>query len=233
MKEDSFGLFGRVGRRRGGCWRKEERGGGPGEGAGEREGVEGRRRSGSKGGSERTGREVEAGRRGKACSLSERNNVERAKEGDSHREGVRVFGQQPPGVWSLSNTRDIRGLGFLWFGQWGGVRVFGFLGVCFVGFFWLFRGLGIWAVKILLLYLYNDYKLIIEFGMEVKKSVTTHVGAKAACHFEAELKGDRLVSFIGICVKGEGHCICEMSFEDIVKLRDALDTAIGFGHGRN
>ena len=43
------------------------------------------------------------------ASLSERNNVERAKEGDSHREGVRVFGQQPPGVWSLSNTRDILG----------------------------------------------------------------------------------------------------------------------------
>ena len=64
------------------------------------------------GGSEGTGREVEAGRRGKARSLSERNNVERAKEGDSHREGVRVFGQQPPGVWSLSNTRDIRGHGF-------------------------------------------------------------------------------------------------------------------------
>jgi hypothetical protein len=84
------------------------------------------------GGSEGTGREVEAGRRGKACSLSERNNVERAKEGDSHREGVRVFGQQPPGVWSLSNTRDIRGLGFLWFGK--GVRVFGFWGgVFFVG----------------------------------------------------------------------------------------------------
>ena len=134
VKEESFGLFGRVGRRRGGCWRKEERGGGPGEGAGEREGVEGRRRSGSKGGSEGTGREVEAGRRGKACSLSERNNVERAKEGDSHREGVRVFGQQPPGVWSLSNTRDIRGLGFLWFGK-GGVRVFGFSGVCFVRIF--------------------------------------------------------------------------------------------------
>ena len=85
-------------------------GGGAGEGAGEREGVEGRRR--------------------KACSLSERNNVARAKEGDSHREGVRVFGQQPPGVWSLSNTRYIRGLGFLWFGK--GVRVFGFSGVCFV-----------------------------------------------------------------------------------------------------
>lgn len=116
VKEDSFGLFGRVGRRRGGCWRKEERGGGPGEGAGEREGVEGRRRSGSKGGSERAGREVEAGRSGRPPSLSERNNVERAKEGDSHREGVRVFGQQPPGVWSLSNTRDIRGLGFLWLG---------------------------------------------------------------------------------------------------------------------
>lgn len=120
VKEDSFDLFGRVGRGRGGCWRKEERGGGAGEGAGERE--------------------VEAGRRGKACSLSERNNVERAKEGDSHREGVRVFGQQPPGVWSLSNSRDIRGLGFLWFGK--GVRVFGFLGVCFVGFFGYSGGLG-------------------------------------------------------------------------------------------
>ena len=89
---------------------------------------------GSEGGSEGTGREVEAGRRGKACSLSERNNVERAKEGDSHREGVRVFGQQPPGVWSLSNPRDIRGLGFLWFFG-GGVRVFGFSGVCFVRVF--------------------------------------------------------------------------------------------------
>lgn len=144
VKEDSFGLFGRVGRGRGGCWRKEERGGGPGEGAGEREGVEGRRRSGSKGGSEGTGREVEAGRRGKACSLSERNNVERAKEGDSHREGVRVFGQQPPGVWSLSNTRDIRGVGFLWLGKgWGGVRVFGFWGVCFVWGFWLLRWGGV------------------------------------------------------------------------------------------
>lgn len=67
------------------------------------------------------------------ASLSERNNVERAKEGDSHRERVRVFGQQPPGVWSLSNTRDLRGLGFLWFGD--GVLVFGFLGVCFVRVF--------------------------------------------------------------------------------------------------
>ena len=156
VKEDSFGLFGRVGRGRGGCWRKEERGGGPGEGAGEREGVEGRRRSGSEGGSERTGREVEPGRRGKACSLSERNNVERAKEGDSHREGVRVFGQQPPGVWSLSNTRDIPAWG------WMGVRVFGFSGVCFVGVLVIeVVGFGlalIWTAKILLLYLYNNLK---------------------------------------------------------------------------
>lgn len=139
VKEDSFGLFGRVGRGRGGCWRKEERGGGPGEGAGEREGVEGRRRSGSKGGSEGTGREVEAGRRGKACSLSERNNVERAKEGDSHREGVRVFGQQPPGVWSLSNTRDIRGDGFLWL-----------VCVCVGRGLWLFGGMfcvGFWLLR--------------------------------------------------------------------------------------
>lgn len=40
--------------------------------------------------------------------------------------------------------------------------------------------------------------------MGTTKSVTTHVGAKGACHFEAELKGNRLLSFIGICVKGEG-----------------------------
>ena len=72
---------------------------------------------GSEGGSERTGREVEAGRSGKAGSLSERNNVERAKEGDSHREGVRVFGQQPPGVWSLSNTRDIPAWGWMGYGS--------------------------------------------------------------------------------------------------------------------
>lgn len=93
---------------------------------------------GSEGGSEGTGREVEAGRRGKACSLSERNNVERAKEGDSRREGVRVFGQQPPGAWSLSNTRDIRGLGFLWFvGWWGrGLWIFGGM---FCEGFWLLR----------------------------------------------------------------------------------------------
>ena len=151
VKEDSFGLFGWVGRGRGGCWRKEERGGGAGEGGG-------RRRSGSKGGSERAGREVEAGRSGRPPSLSERNNVERAKEGDSHREGVRVFGQQPPGVWSLSNAGDIRGLCFVGFGE--GVWFFGFSGVCFVWGFWLLRwgGAGIWAVKILLLYLCNNLK---------------------------------------------------------------------------
>ena len=164
VKEESFGLFGRVGRGRGGCWRKEERGGGPGEGAGEREGVEGRRRSGSKGGSERTGREVEAGRRGKARSLSERNNVERAKEGDSHREGVRVFGQQPPGVWSLSNTRDIRGAGFLWLVVVvvvvGGYGSLDFWGYVLWGFWLLRRGWGswIWTAKIFLLYLYNNLK---------------------------------------------------------------------------
>lgn len=114
---------------------------------------------GSEGESERTGREVEAGRSGKARSLSERNNVERAKEGDSHREGVRVFGQQPPGVWSLSNTRDIRGLGFLWFGQGGGRGLWIFGGMFCVGF-WLLRwwGAWIWTVKILLLYLYNNLK---------------------------------------------------------------------------
>ena len=66
--------------------------------------------------------------------------MERAKEGDSHRERVRVFGQQPPGVWSLSNTRDIRGLGFLWFVD--GVRVFGFSGVCFVMGFGYLGGVG-------------------------------------------------------------------------------------------
>lgn len=63
------------------------------------------------------GRGAEAGRSGKAGSLSERNNVERAKEGDSHREGVRVFGQQPPGVWSLSNTRDIPAWGWMGYGS--------------------------------------------------------------------------------------------------------------------
>lgn len=91
---------------------------GAGRGGGEAEEWERR-------GSEGTGREVEAGRRGKACSLSERNNVERAKEGDSHREGVRVFGQQPPGVWSLSNTRDIRGQCFLCLGGGYGSLDFG------------------------------------------------------------------------------------------------------------
>lgn len=133
VKEESFGLFGRVGRRRGGCWRKEERGGGPGEGAGEREGVEGRRRSGSKGGSEGTGREGEAGRRGKAPSRSERNNVERAEEGDSRREGVRVFGQQPPGAWSLSSTRYILG-SFFWDGGYGSL---------------VFRGYVLWGFSVI------------------------------------------------------------------------------------
>lgn len=134
VKEDSFGLFGGLGR---GSWQERKEGAGRGseDGAGA------------------------GGGRGIA-SLSERNNVERAKEGDSHRERVRVFGQQPPGVWSLSNTRDIRGLGFLWI--WGGVRVFGFSGVCFVwGFGYCGGGFGlalIWMVKILLLYLYNDLK---------------------------------------------------------------------------
>ena len=104
VKEDSFGLFGRVGRGS----RQERK-----EGAGRGSQPEG----GSGGGSERTGREVEAGRSGKAGSLSERNNVERAKEGDSHREGVRVFGQQPPGVWSLSNTRDIPAWGWMGYGS--------------------------------------------------------------------------------------------------------------------
>lgn len=157
VKEENFGLFGRVGRGRGGCWRKEERGGGPGEGAGEREGVEGRRRSGSKGGSEGTGREVEAGRRGKACSLSERNNVERAKEGDSHREGVRVFGQQPPGVASFL-TVEIFEDWFLVDRHGGGTGLWIFGGM-FCEDFWLFRGgAGIWTVKILLLYLYNNLK---------------------------------------------------------------------------
>lgn len=165
------------------------------EEGGERRRAGGGRRGAGRGGGEaeeweqRRKREDGAGSGGRA--KGEGVQPERAEQ-----RGASEGRRQPPGrgaglwstaagVWSLSNTRDIRGLGFLWFGQWGGVRVFGFLGVCFVVFFWLFRGLGIWAVKILLLYLYNDYKLIIEFGMEVKKSVTTHVGAKAACHFEA------------------------------------------------
>lgn len=110
---------------------------------------------GSEGESERTGREVEAGRSGKARSLSERNNVERAKEGDSHREGVRVFGQQPPGVWSLSNTRDIPAWGWMGYGS------LDFRGYVLWGF-WLLRwwwwGAWIWRAKILLLYLYNNLK---------------------------------------------------------------------------
>ena len=130
VKEDSFGLFGRVGR-----GSRQERKEGAGRGS---EDGRGSRRwpgdcqpeGGSEGESERTGREVEAGRSGKARSLSERNNVERAKEGDSHREGVRVFGQQPPGVWSLSNTRDIRGLGFLWLGGGYGSLDFGGYVLC-------------------------------------------------------------------------------------------------------
>lgn len=142
VKEDSFGLFGRVGR-----GSRQERKEGAGRGS---EDGRGSRRwpgdcqpeGGSEGGSEGTGREVEAGRRGKACSLSERNNVERAKEGDSHREGVRVFGQQPPGVWSLSNTRDIRGLGFLWLGGVGGTGLWIFGGM-FCVWFWLLR-CGVW-----------------------------------------------------------------------------------------
>lgn len=133
VKEESFGLFGGLGR---GSWQERKEGAGRGS-----EDGRGSRRwpgdcqpeGGSEGGSEGTGREVEAGRRGKACSLSERNNVERAKEGDSHREGVRVFGQQPPGVWSLSNTRDIRGLGFLWL--WGGGTGLWIFGGMFCGGF--------------------------------------------------------------------------------------------------
>ena len=131
VKEESFGLFGGLGR---GSWQERKEGAGRGS-----EDGRGSRRwpgdcqpeGGSEGESERTGREVEAGRSGKAGSLSERNNVERAKEGDSHREGVRVFGQQPPGVWSLSNTRDIRGLGFLWFG--GGYGSLDFRGYVLCG----------------------------------------------------------------------------------------------------
>lgn len=95
VKEDSFGLFGWVGR-----GSRQERKEGAGRGS---EDGRGSRRwpgdcqpeGGSEGGSEGTGREVEAGRRGKACSLSERNNVERAKEGDSHREGG-------AGLWSTA-----------------------------------------------------------------------------------------------------------------------------------
>ena len=72
---------------------------------------------GREGRGSRQERKEGAGRSGKARSLSERNNVERAKEGDSHREGVRVFGQQPPGVWSLSNTRYIPAWGWMGYGS--------------------------------------------------------------------------------------------------------------------
>ena len=43
---------------------------------------------------------------------------------------MRVFGQQPPGVWSLSNTRDIRGVGFLWLGGGYGSLDFGGYVLC-------------------------------------------------------------------------------------------------------
>ena len=99
------------------------------------------------------GRGAETGRRGKAPSRSERNNVERAEEGDSRREGVRVFGQQPPGAWSLSSTRYILGSSFCD----GGMGLWFFWGM-FCGVFRLFSGAGIWMVKILLLYLYNNLK---------------------------------------------------------------------------
>lgn len=92
VKEESFGLFGR------GSASPEVGAKAEARGRGERW-------------------EVGAGRSGKARSLSERDNVERAKEGDSHREGVRVFGQQPPGVWSLSNTRDIPAWGWMGYGS--------------------------------------------------------------------------------------------------------------------
>lgn len=68
-----FGVCGEIGQfwsvwpggeGEGGCWRKEERGGRPGEGAGDREGLEGRRRIGSRGGSERTGEERRPGEAG-------------------------------------------------------------------------------------------------------------------------------------------------------------------------
>lgn len=69
------------------------------------------------------GRGAETGRSGKPDSRSERNNVKRAEEGDSRREGVRVFGQQPPGAWGLSSTRYILGSSF-WAGGGYGSLVF-------------------------------------------------------------------------------------------------------------
>lgn len=69
------------------------------------------------------GRGAETGRSGKPDSRSERNNVKRAEEGDSRREGVRVFGQQPPGAWGLSSTRYILGSSF-WDGGGYGSLVF-------------------------------------------------------------------------------------------------------------
>lgn len=85
------------------------------------------------------GRGAETGRRGKAPSRSERNNVKRAEEGDSRREGG-------AGLWSTA----ARGLEPFYhsiysrelFLGWGGVWVFGFSGVCFVGVFGYSVGLG-------------------------------------------------------------------------------------------
>lgn len=67
--------------------------------------------------------------------------------------------------------------------------------------FWLFRGLGFGRQRY---YYYICTTILNNLIMGTTKSVTTHVWAKGACHFEAELNGNRLLSFIGICVKGGG-----------------------------
>lgn len=142
-------LAGRGGE--GGCWRKEERGGRPGKGAGEREGLEGRRRIGSEGGSERAGEEWRAGEEGRrTAGASGTTWSERRKETATGKGCGSLVNSRPGSASFLTLEIFPRGDGWgtgLWF--FGGM---------FCWFFWLFRGLGIWAVKILLLYLYNDLK---------------------------------------------------------------------------
>lgn len=118
----------------GGCWRKEERGGRPGEGAGEREGLEGRRRIGSKGGSERTGEERRPGEEGRRpAGASETTWSERRKETATGK-GCGSLVNSRPGSGAFLTLEIFAGWVSCGLGR-GGVRVFGFSGVCFVGVF--------------------------------------------------------------------------------------------------
>ena len=138
----------------GGCWRKEERGGRPGEGAGDREGLEGRRRIGSRGGSERTGEERRPGEEGRRpAGASGTTWSERRKETAAGKGWGSLVNSRPgPGAFLaldiFSGALSRMGVGM---GLW-------FFGGMFCGGFRLFSGAGICRVKILLLYLYNNLK---------------------------------------------------------------------------